>query len=167
MNTFMSPRLGVLAASLAAFTATVFLSACGGGTPVEEMGPPSPTAAMLTQAMQQPGSAMVNPSVLDGVRQRAVQAQTSMALTPDQLMNWAQLQYPSLFPGTPMTVAASGFVYRFYPGAQNFIAVTTDSTQGVYVLGALTANKLVFIAPLTTFTCLVYPMSCMTPYTYY
>ena len=49
---------------------------------------------------------------------------TATVLDADAFMNWAQGRLPELFPGTPATLGAEGFVYRAY-STGNFIGVTT------------------------------------------
>ena len=79
----------------------------------------------------------------------------AQAPTPDALMDWAEIAYPSLFPGHQTTTTADGFVYRHYPAANSFLGVKSDG--GVYVLFPATDNQIRYVAAIADFTCLVTP----------
>ncbi|MBI2771867.1 MAG: DUF1800 domain-containing protein [Burkholderiales bacterium] len=72
-------------------------------------------------------------------------------------MNWAQAAFPQFFPGAPATVNKGTFVYRYYDGTGNFLAVAGSD---VYVLGPVTAGTLKRIGSLADFSCGVYPSDC-------
>lgn len=83
-------------------------------------------------------------------------AAATSALTSEMLMDWAQQTFPRVFPGPANTVVRTGFVFRFYPATNNFIAVKDDG--GVYILPS--GGQLTYIAPMVDFTCLVTPQAC-------
>ena len=86
---------------------------------------------------------------------------TAKMLDAAALMDWAQRQIPDVFPDQASTVAADGFVYRYYPSTQNYIAVKSDGE--VYVLGPVTANQLKAVGKLAVLSCAVYPEHCDAP----
>jgi hypothetical protein len=95
-----------------------------------------------------------------GLASRLAQARqlaSAAPFTASTLMDWAQATFPQLFPGAPADQAGSGFVYRYYPLTQTFIAVAGDL---VYVLGPITGNQLAYLGTLTGFSCSVYPGTC-------
>ena len=95
-----------------------------------------------------------------GLAGRLAQARQLASATPftaSTLMDWAQATFPQLFPGAPTDQAGSGFVYRYYPLTQTFIAVAGDL---VYVLGPITGNQLAYLGTLASFSCSVYPSTC-------
>lgn len=79
----------------------------------------------------------------------------AQAITPDMLMDWAEGALPEYFPGHPSTQAREGFVFRYYPSTNNFIAVKSDG--GVYVLFLNASDQARYVAPIADFTCLVTP----------
>lgn len=83
---------------------------------------------------------------------------TATVLDADAFMNWAQGRLPELFPGTPATLGAEGFVYRAY-STGNFIGVTTAGD--VYAMGPATSGALLALGNLSAFLCAVYPERCI------
>ena len=77
-------------------------------------------------------------------RAQVRQLASVLPFTASTLMDWAQATFPTLFPGTQADQAGAGFVYRFYPQTQTFIAVAGDL---VYVLGPVTGTLLYRLSP--------------------
>lgn len=75
--------------------------------------------------------------------------------TPDALMYWAETAYAALFADHQTTHTADGFVYRFYPAGNSYLAVKSDG--GVYVLFPGIDNQIHYVATLADFTCMVTP----------
>jgi len=119
------------------------LAACGGGDA------PPPQLSAFENATE-------DPTVL---RRPSAAAAIQAPRTPDAegFMNWAQGAFPSFFPGTAATVNRTTFVYRYYEGSGNFLAVAGSDA---YVLGPLTQGNLVRVGSLSEFSCAVYPGDC-------
>jgi hypothetical protein len=84
---------------------------------------------------------------------QAQRRQATQSITPDQLFGWAQTSFSSLFPGSPLSVTAAGFVYRYYPATQTFLAVLDGGD--VYVLGPISGGTLLRVGALADFSCAV------------
>jgi len=98
-----------------------------------------------------------------GTQAGAAQARVPLAATvPDAaaLMNWAEAQYPALFPGHKSDITSvPPYVYRYYPETGNYVGV---SGTDVYILGPVSGGPLTRVGALADFSCQVYPASCST-----
>lgn len=136
------------------------LVACGGGDPaasdvfVVEMQRPNSAVHAASNASS---AAAFAPLVVRSAQAGAAAA-TSSTLDADAFMNWAQTRLPDLFPGTPPTLVAEGFVYRAYSSGY-YIGVTTAGE--VYALGPLTNGALLALGNLSIYVCAVYPDRCI------
>jgi hypothetical protein len=110
----------------------LLLAACGGG----EENDASPTRASRTPAQA-----------------------VASAPSASTLMDWAQRNYPSYFPGTATTQSAPPYTYRYYSQTQNYLGVADDT---IYVMGPASGGHLVTVGTLTGYTCTVYPERCAT-----
>ncbi len=130
------------ASRFVAAAALVVVASCGGGMQADV----APTAA---QAAALPGAP-------------AKQALAAAALTPAQLMDWAEGHYSDLFPAAGKSDNyVAPYTYRYYPLTGNFVAVSTGAADvAVYVYGNVSAWQLKRIAPLADFTCVVFPLNC-------
>lgn len=73
------------------------------------------------------------------------------------LMDWAQAEYPDLFPG-PQTDQVDGQgVYRYYPQTQTWLRVTGDA---VVVQGPVGGGQPMQVGTLSGFRCIVHPQDC-------
>lgn len=81
----------------------------------------------------------------------------SQWLDDKALYNWAEVTYPTLFPGPAPDQQAGSFTYRYYPSTQNALGV---SDAVVYALGPITNFALQRIDTLASFQCLVHPDRC-------
>ncbi|WP_395701768.1 hypothetical protein [Aquabacterium sp.] len=90
-------------------------------------------------------------------------AMPAVTITPDQLFDWAQGHYPTLFPAGsvsfPWVDAGVHYTLRHYPGTGNYLGVADDG--GVYALGDFTANRIQGLGPLSAFACQVAPGRCV------
>lgn len=79
--------------------------------------------------------------------------------TAAELLNWAEAQYGSFFPGPQADRFAEGYVFRFYPQTGNYLGV---AGQGIYVLGPLAGSTTTpaYLGELAAFACNVHPTSC-------
>jgi alpha-tubulin suppressor-like RCC1 family protein len=170
---FLTRRLWIFRTVLAALTIGA-LAACGGGSPADSAQSPiaksmAGRAAVVAPAFcanpssdyAQVGNACLKSSATLLRKSSPLPARASAAasvLTAEDFMNWVEAQWPILFPGHSTTVTADGFVFRYYAGAANYLAVSTDGL--VYVLGAVTSGQLVYVGKLTDFSCSVTPTTC-------
>ncbi len=129
---------------------TAALVACGGGEPVASALPASPVAPVATivaTAAKAAASASAAPL-----------AAVPKAVDATAFMDWAQTRFTSFFPSVQQNIQRTGFVVRYYPESDNFLAVTTDGS--IYVLGAVTGGNLVLVGNVSAFACAIYPQSC-------
>ena len=75
-------------------------------------------------------------------------------------LDWAEGQYPSLFPGRKANLTTGAFVFRYYPETQIALGVSDGK---VYGIGPVVGNLLAFLGNLTDFTCQVSPSLCAAP----
>ena len=71
--------------------------------------------------------------------------------------DWAQTQYPTLFPSGSTNLVYNTYLYRYYPSTQTYLGVSAqgDSSGDVFVLGPISANSLTRVGSLQGFACLV------------
>ncbi len=124
---------------LSAISFAAFLAACGGGNDEPVASPATPAPVVVSVAPAQLAAAP-----------RTVDATT--------FMDWAQTRFTSFFPSVQQNIQRTGFVVRYYPESDNFLAVTTDGS--IYVLGAVTGGNLVLVGNVSAFSCAIYPDSC-------
>lgn len=117
---------------LIALPAAALVAACGGGSDAD------PTAPLSRSAPQAPLAAQVP--------------------TATQLMDWAETNYPQLFPGRQANLTSAPYVYRFYPSTGNYLGVDAND---VYLLGPVAGGSApVRVGTLPDFACRVFPDSC-------
>lgn len=136
-------RLAWAAVWVVAVAAGALLAGCGGGAG------PAPSAQETAVARATPAQAAGAPvadpvaGLARGLRRHAL-AQSAAAVDPadaaQQLMAFAEQQYPALFPAGAATQQAWPFVYRHYPATGSYLGVVTGTgsayqPQGVYVMG--------------------------------
>ncbi len=110
----------------------------------------------MTEVVAVPTGAV---SALSAKASRASAA--TKVLNADDLMNWAEATFPQYFsPSSQPTVVRDGFVFRYYPVTENYLAVTNGATNDIYALGKTTEGKLIKVGALADFTCTVYPNDC-------
>jgi chitodextrinase len=134
---------------LVSFVFAALLASCGGGDAPAPMPPPAMASAAA------PATPMAIP-------QRAAPPAAAAAITPDQLVSWAETTYPELFPVASKT---SGFLdpytYRFYSQTSNYIGFAPGTTEvDVYLYGTVTGWQLAKLGPISNFTCMVTPLAC-------
>jgi uncharacterized delta-60 repeat protein len=152
----MSP---VLTRPLAALTLTLsaLLVACGGGD-----APGASTSATATAAAAPVAAASADAgaaAALNGLRRRTLALQAAAvppAVAASQLMDFAEAQFPTFFPGPVATVQAAPFVYRHYPATGAYLVVVTAAgtpyvEQGVYLLGGAFGDAPVFVGRVSDF----------------
>lgn len=140
-----------------ASSALALLSGCGGaGT--------DPTSG---RALIDPSLAQNNFSLLASVPPQttpkslvtAVPISANIPSTTDAnaLFNWAESQYPSLFPSGSSNLVYNSYLYRYYPSTQTYLGVSAlgDSSGDVFVLGPISSNVLTRVGSLQGFACLV------------
>lgn len=115
------------------------LTGCGGGD-----------EDALTR-LQQPAQAH-QPELLGNTASTREAARAWRWPTADEWMNWAEVTYPTFFPGPVATMTAGDISYRFYASTANYLAV---QGSGVFVLGPLTNNAVTGVGSLADFANLV------------
>jgi hypothetical protein len=158
-------------AGAAAAACALVLSACGGGGSPAAM--PSPQAAVLassacdTQALasgeaQLVGSDCVRSSTVVTPQRAALQPLAAASITANQLMDWAEAQYPTLFPTQDrVSGVLTPYTYRYYPSKGNYLGVTaSDATPSVYLYGNIAGWQITRVGAVADFACSVSPSSC-------
>ena len=131
---------------------TAALVACGGGEAVDSRQPVAQTATETPK----PVIAAVAAAAAAAPKPRLAAA--ARAVDATAFMDWAQTRFTSFFPSVQQNIQRTGFVVRYYPESDNFLAVTTDGS--IYVLGAVTGGNLVLVGNVSAFSCTIYPDSC-------
>jgi hypothetical protein len=128
------------AVRLAAVASMALAASCGGGSGPDVALPPVAQSAQFT------------PSA----------AAASSALTPDQLMDWAESRYPDLFPAAGKTATyAAPYTYRHYAGTDNYLGVSVGSADvAIYIYGPVAGWQITRVAALADYTCTVLPQNC-------
>lgn len=134
-------------ARLTAWSALLLLTACGGGNQTSLSG--SGSELLSRQAVQVPAGSslamMRKQSVPQGLRQEADVA----TVDPTAFFNWAERQFPHLFPGPQGNLSVTGIVFRYYPATDLYLGI---SAGRVIALGPVaTAGQVVDLGPLTDF----------------
>lgn len=178
MNMSFKKMNGRFATVLAVAVTALTLAACGGGggadstpvvvTPTVGAVPVQPSKAVVPTGLCTPPSEAYTTAtngqclVTDTgpVRAAAKSApRASQAVVPpitaNELFDWAQATFPTVFPAPSTTISATGFVYRYYASTNSYAAVADDG--GVYVLFANGDNIVKYIAQIEAFSCLVKP----------
>lgn len=133
------------------------LTACGGGLPDPQEAPASLAAA--APPTRSADSRLPSAAMLGERRHRLAAAS---AITPSQLMDWAEGVYPGLFPKGPtdQTLATPGMTYtlRYYAASDNYLGVGADGV--VYGLGEFSGRVIQQYGRMTDYTCQVAPDQC-------
>lgn len=147
------------------------LVACGGGQ--EVMSVATRAAPLPEQAVQNASACEVSGAAqwVDGVclrasslppaaRTRAQAEARAVTLDASSLFDWAEQQYPTLFPGHQTNQLSGIYTYRHYPSTGNYVGLADGK---VYALGSFTGGQIAFVGLLTDFSCQVLPSSCALP----
>lgn len=116
------------------------LAACGGGS--SAMATANPATAPFQPLLNQAEPARATATV-------PLFASAQSLPTPDQLMDWAERAYPTLFPDHQSNQLSGSIVYRFYPKSGNYVGV---SGSDVLVLGPMSGNVLTNVGTLSKFS---------------
>lgn len=88
---------------------------------------------------------------------------TATAITASELFNWAEKQFPDLFPQGPSNFSVpfqgNDYVVRAYT-TQNYLGVSNNHAFG---LGPFTGGSLVDFGTANSFRCQVFPDTCVAP----
>ena len=130
------------AAVFAALSSAALLTACGGGAE-----PPD--------AMRSGQAAKVMPGLLgaDGSGSRSARMAAARAPTPDELMDWAERQFPGFFPSHETSHTSGELIFRFYPGTATYLGVLNGD---VLALGPVTGGQVAALGRLADFADLVF-----------
>jgi sugar lactone lactonase YvrE len=145
----------------------LLLASCGGGE--SEPGLTSTPVVRADGSACRSGSAgaeLVRGECLAVLRvlapQQFASVQSDVPLpTPSQLFAWAESAYPQYFAGASDDGFLAPYTYRHYAGTQTYIGV--DTAQNVYVLGPVSNGAVMYVGPLSSFTCRVNPAACALP----
>jgi tripartite-type tricarboxylate transporter receptor subunit TctC/cytochrome c551/c552 len=147
----------------------VALAGCGAGGSTDEPSGATASQAPTTAApAAPPPAAATNPAAPDDTnRERALtllraraQVLVAQRVTPSsaaaELMDFAQAQFPSYFPGRPVTQSLPPFAFRHYPEAGTYLGVVVTPDMGygylgVYVMGGAFGTEPLFVGPLAQF----------------
>lgn len=167
-----------LRAALAATITTLLLAGCGGGGDATSSAAPDTTAGTgstkpetpvvpanvsLPQALFELNyPQVVNTdylSVTSGSASRAsaASAPSAPAITPTELLNWAEAMFLTRFPAGAHNQTSGNLTYRYYHATQQYLGVANNV---VYAFGTDTANRVVNAGNLGDFNCFVKPGSC-------
>lgn len=147
MQTLLDALPRVLPLALAAL-----LAACGGGSDTD----PSADGERLS----------ADARTLDEPRRQALARTPVNPVAPadaaQQLMDYAQQVYPSIFAGSVPTLSLGPFAYRHYAATGVYLGVSLQDTPdtvagGVYVMGGAFGATPAYVGPLTNFVTPVAP----------
>lgn len=157
-----------------AMTSLALLAACGGG----ENAALSPGAALLTQhklatvadALCNTGNDMyvkVDGQCVQPYKELGLPALNKQAggqgfaplstIEEAAFFDWAESVLGSIFPRPGVDGVLGMYTYRYYPQLGNVVAVANGS---VYVLGPAFGDSLLYIGPLSDYTCVSMPGRC-------
>ncbi|HSI54401.1 MAG: hypothetical protein ACAH21_10110 [Ramlibacter sp.] len=124
-------------ARVAAAAVVVLAASCGGGS---QEAPGAPQAARVAK-LAAPGD-----------------------VTPTQAMDWAEANYPSLFPAAGKSAGESApYTYRYYPATGNYLGISTGAADvAVYLLGPVAGSNTTprRLGTLKSYTCTILPQNC-------
>lgn len=102
------------------------------------------------------------PAATPSPQHAAVQPLAAAAITASQLMDWAEGQYPQLFPADGKVDGyLSPYTYRYYPRTGNYLGVTAaDASPSIYLYGNISAWQIARVGALADYACAVSPGSC-------
>lgn len=132
---------------LIAIAAAAFLAGCGGGSDeanTSTASTPAAAAAQLRTAM----------SVQGGVK---VSAAVSPAQAAEQLLNFAEANFPNYFPSHQATGTFDPFLFRYYPQTGVYVGVVVKANMGytldgVYVMGGTDfGSSPIYVGQLSSF----------------
>ena len=132
---------------LMALAAAAFLSGCGGGsdeaTTTSTASTPAAAAAQFRAALAAQGGTKVAAAV-------------SPAQAAEQLLNFAEANFPSLFPTHQATGTLDPFLFRYYPQTGIYVGVVVKAgmgftLDGVYLLGGPFGNTPFYVGQLGNF----------------
>ncbi len=132
---------------LMALAAAAFLAGCGGGsdeaTTTSTASTPAAAAAQFRTALAAQGGTKVAAAV-------------SPAQAAEQLLNFAEANFPSLFPTHQATGTLDPFLFRYYPQTGIYVGVVVKAgmgftLDGVYLLGGPFGNTPFYVGQLGNF----------------
>jgi hypothetical protein len=126
---------------------SALLTACGGGAGAGD--PFAGQSRVQTSTVLTPLTPMSMPN--------SSLSQAGALVDPQNLMDSLEIGYPGYFPGHAPTTRGEGYVYRFYPGTGNYLAVQGDAVQ---VFGPSFGAAVLNVGRLSEFACAVFPEEC-------
>ncbi len=119
----------------------------GAPAPADDTARAARALALTAAAMLTPALAVSQPQLL-GASPRAAPRAASRTPTADELMDWAQQQFPGYFPTREATQRGDGLLWRYYPATGNYLGVQGST---VLVLGPSTGNQVANVGTLAQF----------------
>lgn len=143
---------------VAATITTVLLTACGGGGGQEV----AQTTAAVQQAPQWDFAQAKASGTLIGGRKQALGASSTSTITVNELFDWAEKEYSSLFPKGPATqrttYLGNEYDFRYYQTVDNYLGVRPNGD--VYGFGRFTGGVLMAFGNISEYRCWVKPSLC-------
>jgi|GEM_PF-453289 len=118
--------------TLGALTLALMLTACGSDVSLDASSPQELALQRAARAPQADASALNNAQarsfaqVAVGTRNTTASTTASQPLRADELFDWAERNFPTLFPAGQTTQSWDAYLYRFYPASQ-------ENPSGVYL----------------------------------
>lgn len=136
-----------------AVASAAIIAGCGGGADPEPAPAPAPAAAQRAQP--------VEPGLVAQMQAKASPLRMAVNGVPSDadFFAFVQRQWPQFFHGASTEGQIATFHYRFFPDGAIYVAVSNGTA---YVLGEITGWQLVAVAPVTVFSCQIYPGTCPT-----
>jgi hypothetical protein len=125
---------------------SLLLAGCGSSTQED-------FANRVGQAMKAPANDPTSSSPLTDLRRVVFSGGTttdSTSITPDQLFDWAEVNYPQFFPAREKTLTWSVYQFRYYKDTDVYLAV--ESGTKVVALGKPTKNELMTFGVMSDFS---------------
>lgn len=129
-------------------TGLFVLAACGGGADTSENASAAEAAAAQ---MRQRAAALMSERSATGAPRRVAAVTPEQAV--DQLLDFAEAQFPQFFPGSQATRSSEPFRFRHYPQTGVYIGVAVTpgmgyEQDGLYVMGGAFGPSPVYIGQL-------------------
>lgn len=124
------------------------------------------TNAELTGAFFARATPSTDSSLAKPLREmlQATTATSGRTPTPTELLDWAELTFPSLFPRTPTQAVNqtwTTYVYRLYPGTDWALGINTLDNSVLAVTQFTTATpQNIAVGHIGDYSCLVFPADC-------
>ena len=124
----------------------VAVAAMGAGCGGDDRMAPAPSQAAATPARS--------------VRALALTTDPAAVAEISRLLDWAERQFPELFPTSEINQVFDPYIYRFYPRSGNYLGV---DGRAIRVLGPVSNNQMLEVGTLDDYACQVQIELCRAP----